>query len=169
MGQSQLESLADEAQDAFWEVVGRRFPQARSGDLSPGATVQLDRAAEAAIKEWVENNVEPSPAFPQPPYYVGESQAEGVYGGEKHYAILADKERGIVADIDGGLTPEAKAAAEYFVRAANTHDDLVTACDGMIGLLYRDKNDDERIEFDQYEEAERACKKAVAKAKGEAA
>ena len=57
MEKNELESLAQEAQDAFWEVVVRRYPQAKTGDLSPLTTLQLDRAAEYAIEEWVDNNV----------------------------------------------------------------------------------------------------------------
>jgi hypothetical protein len=52
-----IEELVQEADDAFWEVIVRHFPQARSGDLSPLATVQLTRAQEAAVAEWISNNV----------------------------------------------------------------------------------------------------------------
>jgi hypothetical protein len=34
----------------------------------------------------------------------------------------------------------------------------------MIGLIYRDKNEDETIGIDQYEHADRACQAAIAKA-----
>jgi hypothetical protein len=51
------ELLAEEALDAFWNVIVQKFPEATSGDLSPLATFQLDQAAEAAVKEWVQNNV----------------------------------------------------------------------------------------------------------------
>jgi hypothetical protein len=87
-------------------------------------------------------NITRSPAFTQPPYYVGESVCEGVYGGEKHYAILADRERGIVADIEGGLTPDAKRTAEFLATAGNCFADLVSlagwfkdACSDRIEIL----------------------------------
>lgn len=70
---------------------------------------------------------ESSPAFTRPPYYASQSECDGVYGGEKHWAVLADEARGIVADIEGGLTPEAKIKAEFIVRACNTHDELLEA------------------------------------------
>lgn len=50
-------ALADEALAAFWQVIGRRFPQARSGDLSWDCVLNLQTAAEQAIEQWVENNV----------------------------------------------------------------------------------------------------------------
>ena len=52
-----LESLADKALDAFWQVIVDQFPNATSGDLSPGATLTLSMAAEEAIREWIANNV----------------------------------------------------------------------------------------------------------------
>lgn len=52
-----LESLAEEALDAFWDVVARRYPEAMTGDVSPLTTFQLSQAAERAIEEWVDNNV----------------------------------------------------------------------------------------------------------------
>jgi hypothetical protein len=50
-------SLSDEALDAFWDVIVKRFPEAETGDLSPSATVGLGRSATDAIKEWIGNNV----------------------------------------------------------------------------------------------------------------
>jgi hypothetical protein len=52
-----LESIADEALDAFWHVIVQRFPQAKTGDLSPLTTVRLSDAAETAIEEWIWANV----------------------------------------------------------------------------------------------------------------
>jgi hypothetical protein len=51
--------LADEALDAFWEVIVRHFPQAEFGDLSPEPTIGLHQAAIDAIEEWIQNNVLP--------------------------------------------------------------------------------------------------------------
>lgn len=53
--------LTDEALEAFWEVVVKHFPQATTGDLSPMRTIELSLAAEAAIEEWISNNVLPNP------------------------------------------------------------------------------------------------------------
>lgn len=50
-------ALADEALDAFWQVIGQHFPHARSGDLSWDCLFALQNAAEQAIEQWVENNV----------------------------------------------------------------------------------------------------------------
>lgn len=50
-----------------------------------------------------------------------------------------------------------------------SQEDLLKACEAMCGMMYRDKNGDERIDLDQYEQAEPSCRRAVAKAKGNAA
>lgn len=52
-----LRSVTDEALEAFWQVVVKRYPQAETGDLSPLTTIRLDKAAEVAIEEWVWANV----------------------------------------------------------------------------------------------------------------
>ena len=51
------QQLVNEALDAFWQVIVKHFFKATTGDLSPLATFRLDQAAEAAIKEWIANNV----------------------------------------------------------------------------------------------------------------
>jgi hypothetical protein len=57
MNKADLRFVTDEALYAFWEVIVKRFPQAETGDLSPGATIDLQMAAEEAIEEWINNNV----------------------------------------------------------------------------------------------------------------
>ncbi len=52
-----LPTLAEEALEAFWHVIVQRFPEAKSGDLSTGQTLDLKRMAEEAIEEWIANNV----------------------------------------------------------------------------------------------------------------
>lgn len=57
MTKEELSKLLDNALIAFWQVVVDQYPEAESGDLSPWQTVRLELAAEAAIKEWIGNNV----------------------------------------------------------------------------------------------------------------
>lgn len=57
ISKSDLRKLADEAEQAFWEVVVRHYPQAEKGDLSIDNTVRFTLAAQDAIEEWLENNV----------------------------------------------------------------------------------------------------------------
>jgi hypothetical protein len=57
MTKSTIAALANEALDAFWEVVVRHNPEAKTGDLSPLTTVKLTIAAENAIEEWIWANV----------------------------------------------------------------------------------------------------------------
>jgi hypothetical protein len=49
--------IANAALDAFWHIVAQRYPQAKTGDLSPSADMALQVAAEQAIAEWVSANV----------------------------------------------------------------------------------------------------------------
>ena len=66
MTKSTIAALANEALDAFWKVVVRHNPQAKTGDLSPWTTIKLTLAAEKAIKEWISANVPSSDADAQP-------------------------------------------------------------------------------------------------------
>lgn len=52
-----IEELTNKALEAFWDVVVDHCQNAKTGDLSPLATFQLDQAAKSAIQEWIENNV----------------------------------------------------------------------------------------------------------------
>jgi hypothetical protein len=52
-----MQALAAEALDSFWAVIVKRFPEAKTGDLSHRTTIQLDIAAVTAIREWVGNNM----------------------------------------------------------------------------------------------------------------
>lgn len=49
--------ITTDALDAFWRVVAGRFPEAKTGDLSPLRDLALTLAATAAIEEWIANNV----------------------------------------------------------------------------------------------------------------
>jgi hypothetical protein len=53
----ELRDIAQEAEIAFWEVLVKRFPQAKTGDLSIDRTIRLAITAQNAIEEWIENNV----------------------------------------------------------------------------------------------------------------
>ena len=52
-----IDALAEDAMQAFWAVVADRFPDASTGDLSIERTIALTITAQAAIREWVQNNV----------------------------------------------------------------------------------------------------------------
>jgi hypothetical protein len=54
-------ALTDEALEAFWQVVMRRYPETMTGDLSPWTFVRLQEAAEETVREWVWANA-PTPA-----------------------------------------------------------------------------------------------------------
>ncbi len=61
------------------------------------------------------------------PWRIGLSECEGVYGGEKHWAILAD--------IEGGLSPRAKANAEFIARACDNFGDLLKISEKLLERL----------------------------------
>lgn len=64
---SDCKQVTQEALDAFWETITRRFPEAKTGDLSPLISLGLIQAAESAVAEWVSANVrrtQPTKAAP---------------------------------------------------------------------------------------------------------
>ncbi len=54
-----VERMVNKAADAFWAVIVQNFPRSVSGDVSPLATVALNRAQMDAVNEWIRNNVNP--------------------------------------------------------------------------------------------------------------
>lgn len=147
-----IEVLTRSALDAFWDIIGKEFPNAKTGDLSPTATIHLNTAAENAVSEWIENNARPTPT--EGPWFVDRLSP---------YSALCIKPYPgrIVCDVHG-TDVEAEANARLLAAAP----DLLAACEGMCGLIERDKRDCEEINLDDYEKAESACLSAIAKASG---
>jgi len=144
--------ITERALDAFWKIVAEQFPNAKTGDLSPLATVQIGTAAEKAVSEWIENNTRPTPTAG--PWFVDR---------QSPYSALCIKPYPgrIVCDVQGN-DDEAKANARLLAAAP----ELLAACEGVCGLVYDDKHEREQIDFDQYKKAESACLSAIAKASG---
>lgn len=57
MTPSEINALTDQAFDAFWEIIAKRFPEATTGDLSPWTSMRLDAVAREAVEEWIYANV----------------------------------------------------------------------------------------------------------------
>jgi hypothetical protein len=57
MDDNRINAALREGEDAFWEVVAARFPEAKTGDLAPDVAFALTRSMEQAIREWVSANV----------------------------------------------------------------------------------------------------------------
>lgn len=55
--QHKIESVNMEAQEAFWSVITKSFPEITSGNFSPEDTFDFDDACEKAIRRWVEFNM----------------------------------------------------------------------------------------------------------------
>lgn len=147
-----IEELTRSALDAFWDIIAKKFPEAKTGDRSPLATMQLDTAAEKAVGEWIENNTRPAPT--EGPWFVDR---------QSPYSALCIKPYPgrIVCDVHG-TDAEAEANARLLAAAP----ELLAACEGMCGLIGRNKNDRENIDLDHYEKAELACLSAIGKASG---
>ena len=52
-----IHEVLEIAEDAFWEAVGKEYPQVKTGDFPFNEIFALGRAMESAIKIWVELNV----------------------------------------------------------------------------------------------------------------
>jgi len=57
---SKIDDVVDEAQEAFWAVIARQYPQCTSGDITPADTMLLIRAMTPVVKRWVEYNTPPA-------------------------------------------------------------------------------------------------------------
>lgn len=44
--------VTEEAQEAFWAVVAKAYPEAEHGDFPPDATMDFDTACEDAVESW---------------------------------------------------------------------------------------------------------------------
>lgn len=149
---TKIEELTEQALEAFWDIISGSFPDARAGDLSPLVANRLNTAAEAAVEEWIDGNVPPRPT---PGSWFVDRQSP--------YSALCIKPYPgrIVCDVHG-----TDAEAEANARLLATAPELLAACEGICGLIGRDKNNHETIDLDQYERAESKCLSAIAKASG---
>jgi len=144
--------ITERALDAFWNTVAEQFPNAKTGDLSPLATMQIGTAAERAVSEWIENNTRPTPT--EGPWFVDRQSPYSAFCVKPYFGR-------IVCDVCG-TDDEAEANARLVAAAP----ELLAACEGMCGLVYDDKHEREQIDSDQYKKAESACFSAIAKASG---
>lgn len=44
------------AQEAFWAIIAKRFPEVSTGDLPPGASVAFDDACHQVVWSWLGSN-----------------------------------------------------------------------------------------------------------------
>lgn len=152
------ELLAQEALDAFWNVIARKFPEAKTGDLSPLKTFQLDRAAEAAVSEWIRRNVpnaNSETSTMKPPAHTARPWAVMVTPGGTLY--ITGPERAIAALCDN-TTPEEIAANAILIAAApdlrRESQSLYDAIQAyLIDVPDRDLPDDLVTAFDSLEAA----------------
>ena len=53
---NRVDAAIEKAEDAFWQVIGEHFPEAKSGDFSPEQTAAWNEALRDAVEGWVANN-----------------------------------------------------------------------------------------------------------------
>lgn len=54
---ARMRAAAASAGDAFWAALAAAFPEASSGDLTPGQVTRWEKARDEAVSAWVANNV----------------------------------------------------------------------------------------------------------------
>lgn len=55
--ESRTEKALYEANDAFWAVIAKAFPECKSGDFAPIPTLRFDEAQKAAVETWLDSNL----------------------------------------------------------------------------------------------------------------
>lgn len=58
-GETVDEETLSAAQEAFWAIVARAFPNIQTGDFSWDAQAAFDQACKDAINHWVQGNSQP--------------------------------------------------------------------------------------------------------------
>jgi hypothetical protein len=53
-----VKKAVEKAQDAFWMVIAKSFPEVKSGDFDPMASHQFDTACEKAVEHWIAMNLD---------------------------------------------------------------------------------------------------------------
>lgn len=54
--EEELGIIIQEAQDAFFGVVAKHWPEVKTGDFPPDAQLTFDNACRGAIEIWLESN-----------------------------------------------------------------------------------------------------------------
>lgn len=50
------EKVAELAQQSFWQTVANAFPEVKTGDFPPDATIKFDDACKEAVRHWLYSN-----------------------------------------------------------------------------------------------------------------
>jgi hypothetical protein len=56
MPRKKYEEHVEEALHAFWGKIAELYPEVETGDLDPGHLIDLDTAAQSAVKAWLYYN-----------------------------------------------------------------------------------------------------------------
>jgi hypothetical protein len=82
--EQRINHALDSGMDTFWVHIRNQFPEAKTGDLSPGTAYDLEVWMQKAVEEWVETNVPKT--LPKTKYYVQRTKVEVIeveaYSGE---------------------------------------------------------------------------------------
>ena len=52
----EMRQLVDEAEQAFWAVIADKFPEVKTGDFPPDATIEYAKACRLAVDRWLRFN-----------------------------------------------------------------------------------------------------------------
>lgn len=55
--EDRITQAVDRAEEAFWKTIAELFPEAKTGDLDIGLTIQTTRLNIKAVTNWVETNI----------------------------------------------------------------------------------------------------------------
>ena len=51
--QQKIKEVVKEAQEAFWGVVGKNFPEVETSHFLPDVTIEFDAACEKVVRWWL--------------------------------------------------------------------------------------------------------------------
>jgi len=49
----EMRQLTDEAELAFWATIADKFPEVKTGDFPPDATIEFSEACRLAVNRWL--------------------------------------------------------------------------------------------------------------------
>lgn len=53
INETRIDHAIIDAQDAFWAAMVKAFPEVKTGDFSPGDTMDFDEACKTAARAWL--------------------------------------------------------------------------------------------------------------------
>jgi hypothetical protein len=112
---TRLDTALQSAFDAFWSEIGKAYPEAETGDISPCALMPFQDAARVAVTQWVQANATP-PSSPE----AGQGSPEIQHGASAPQALIELCRRLYEAADIAGEETDIDAAIEALEAAGST-------------------------------------------------